>query len=130
MKTKKAAAAAGSAVALVEAVRPIVTRAMNDPELHDALRKAFATGMDVRDELAGKPAKKAARKIATDKKLQRKVEHSAQDLQKAVTNVVDPPRKGRVRRLVGRVALVGAVAGGTVVALRKLKGRGGEDTPY
>ena len=130
MKTKKAAAAAGSAVALVEAVRPIVTRAMNDPELHDALRKAFATGMDVRDELAGKPAKKAARKIATDTKLQRKVEHSAQDLQKAVTNVVDPPRKGRVRRLVGRVALVGAVAGGTVVALRKLKGRGGEDTPY
>jgi len=130
MKTKKAAAAATSAVALVEAVRPIVTRAMNDPELHDALRRAFATGMDVRDELAGKPPKKAARKIATDKKLQRKVEHSAQDLQKAVTNIVDPPRKGRVRRLVGRVALVGAVAGGTVVALRKLKGRGGEDTPY
>ena len=28
------------------------------------------------------------------------------------------------------LAVVGAVAGGVVVVLRKLKGRGGEDTPY
>jgi hypothetical protein len=129
-QAKNARAAAASAVALVETVRPFVSRAMNDPELHDALRQAFSTGMDVRDELSGKPPKKAAKKIARDKKLQKKVENSAQDLQKAVSNLVEKPKKGRVRRLVGRVAIVGAVAGGVVVALRKLKGRGGEDTPY
>lgn len=129
-QAKNARAAAVSAVALVETVRPIVTRAMNDPDLHDALRKAFNTGMDVKDELSGKPPKKAAKKIARDKKLQRKVEHSAQDLQKAVSNLVEKPKKGRVRRVIGRLAVVGAVAGGVVVVLRKLKGRGGEDTPY
>ena len=129
-QTKKAAAAAASAVALVETVRPFVQRAMNDPELHDAIRQAFTTGMDVRDELSGKPPKKAAQKIARDKKLQRKVETSAQDLQKAVTNLVEKPKKGRLRRAIGRLAVVGAVAGGVVVVLRKVKGGGGEDTPY
>ena len=132
MKTKSAPqAAVNRATTLVEAVRPVVQRAMNDPELHDAIRQAFTTGMDVRDELSGKPPKKAAQKIARDKKLQRKVETSAQDLQKAVTNLVEKPKKGRLRRAIGRLAVVGAVAGGVVVVLRKVKGGGGEDnTPY
>ena len=68
MKAKNALNTA-RAVALVEAVRPVVTRAMSDPELHDALRKAFATGMDVKDEISGKKPSKAARKLANDKKL-------------------------------------------------------------
>jgi hypothetical protein len=130
MKQAKNALNTARAVALVETVRPIVTRAMNDPELHDALRKAFATGMDVREEISGQKPSKAARKIAKDRKLQKRVESSAQDLQKAVTNLVEQPRKkGRVKRLIGRVAVIGAVAGGVVVVLKKLK-RGGDEPPY
>jgi hypothetical protein len=130
MKQAKSALNTARAVALVETVRPIVTKAMNDPELHEALRKAFSTGMDVKDEISGKKPSKAARKLANDRKLQKRVESSAQDLQKAVSGLVEAPKKkGRVKRLVGRVAVVGAVAGGVVVVLRKLK-RGGDDTPY
>jgi len=130
MKQAKSALNTARAVALVETVRPIVTKAMNDPELHEALRKAFATGMDVKDEISGKKPSKAARKLANDRKLQKRVETSAQDLQKAVSGLVEPERKkGRVKRLVGRVAVIGAVAGGVVVVLRKLR-RGGDEPTY
>ena len=128
-QAKNARAAADRASALVEQVRPIVTKAVNDPDLHEALRQAFTTGREVKDEISGKPPRKAARKIAKDRKLQRRVEHSAQDLQKAVSNLMEKPRKGRFRRLVGRLAVVGAVAGGVVVLMRKLK-RGGDEPTY
>ena len=129
MKAKNALNTA-RAVALVEAVRPVVTRAMSDPELHDALRQAFATGMDVKDEISGKKPSKAARKLANDKKLQKRVETSAQDLQKAVSGLVEQPKKkGGFKKLVGRIAIVGAVAGGVVVVLKKLK-RGGDEPTY
>jgi hypothetical protein len=130
MKQAKNALNTARAVALVEAVRPVVTRAMSDPELHDALRKAFATGMDVKDEISGKKPSKAARKLANDKKLQKRVETSAQDLQKAVSGLVEQPKKkGGFKKFVGRVAVVGAVAGGVVVVLKKLK-RGGDEPTY
>jgi hypothetical protein len=120
-------AAADRAAALVDTIRPIVTKAMNDPELHEAVRKAFATGREVQGEISGKPKAKAARKLAENRKLQRKVETSAADLQKAVTGLVEAPkRRGRVRRVVGRVALVGGVAAAVAVALRKLRGGGGQ----
>lgn len=122
----KRSAATDRAAALVETVRPIVTKAMNDPELHEALRQAFATGREVTGEIHGRPPAKAARKLAKDRKLQRKVETSAHDLQKAVSGLVETPRKkGRIRRFVGRLALVGAAAGAVVVVLRKLRGGGG-----
>jgi hypothetical protein len=130
MKQAKNALNTARAVALVETVRPIVTRAMNDPELHDALRQAFSTGMDVKDEISGKKPSKAARKLANDKKLHRRVETSAQDLQKAVSGLVEPTKKkGGFKRFVGRIAIVGAVAGGVVVVLKKLK-RGGDEPTY
>jgi hypothetical protein len=129
-QTKNARAAADRAAALVDQVRPIVTRAMNDPELHDALRQAFSTGREVKDEISGQKPSKAARRIAQDRKLQKRVESSAQDLQKAVSNLVEEPKKkGRVKRLIGRVAVIGAVAGGVVVVLKKLR-RGGDEPPY
>ena len=119
-------AAALRAAALVETVRPIVTKAMNDPELHDALRKAFATGREVTEEIGGKPTAKAAKRLAQDRKLHRKVESSAADLQKAVSGLVEPPKKkGRIRRFIGRLAVIGAVAGAMAVVLRKVRGGGG-----
>lgn len=122
----KRSAATDRAAALVETVRPIVTKAMNDPELHEALRQAFATGREVTGEIHGKPPAKAAKKLAKDRKLQRRVESSAADLQKAVTSLVETPKKkGRIRRLVGRVAVIGAAAGAVMVVLRKLRGGSG-----
>ena len=130
MKQVKNAKAAARAVALVEVVRPVVTKAMNDPEFHEALRQAFTTGRDVKDELSGQKPSAAARRLAYDRKLQKRVETSAADLQKAVSGLVEAPKKkGRFRRFVGRVAIVGAVAGGVVVVLRKLK-RGGDEPTY
>ena len=126
-----ATAAADRAAALVETVRPIVNKAMHDPELHEALRQAFATGREVQGEISGKPPSNAAKRIAKDRKLQKRVESSAADLQKAVSGLVETPaqkKKGRVKRLVGRVAVIGAVAGGAVVLLKKLRG-GGDDAP-
>jgi len=122
----KKTAAADRAAALVETVRPIVTKAMNDPELHEALRQAFATGREVTGEIHGRPPAKAAKRLANDRKLQRRVESSAHDLQKAVSGLVEPPKKkGRIRRCVGRIAVIGAAAGAVAVVLRKLRGGGG-----
>lgn len=130
-KTKGATAVADKATTIVETVKPIVTRALNDPELHDAIKKAFATGREVQAEVQGKPPKKAARKLARDRKLQRKVESSAADLQKAVKGIVEEPKKkGRFKRVLGAVAIMGAAAGAVVVGIRKLRGRDDEQTPY
>jgi ribosomal protein L29 len=125
-----ASAAADRAAALVETVRPIITKAMNDPELHEALRQAFATGRQVQGEISGKPPSKAAKKLAKDRRLQKRVEASATDLQKAVSGLVEQPRrKGRVRRAIARIAVMGAAAGAVVVVLRKVRGGGGGDSP-
>lgn len=122
----KKTATADRAAALVETVRPIITKAMNDPEFHQALRQAFNTGREVTGEIHGKPPAKVARKLASDRKLQRRVESSALDLQKAVSGLVEQPKKkGRVRRCVGRVAIVGAAAGAVVIVMRKVRGGGG-----
>lgn len=129
-QAKQARAAADRAAALVETVRPIVAKAMSDPDLHEALRQAFNTGRDVRDELSGKPPAKAARKLAQDRRLQKRVETTAQDLQRAVSSLVERPKGGRIRRTAGRLAVIGAVAGGVVVLMRKLKGGGESDVPY
>lgn len=126
-KSGSGRAAADRAAALVETVRPIVTKAMNDPELHDALRQAFATGREVSGELSGKPTAKVAKKLAQDRKLHRRVESSAVDLQKAVSGLVETPKKkGRIRRLFGKLVLLGAVAGAVTVVMRKLRGGGGD----
>jgi hypothetical protein len=119
------AAAAGSATALVETVRPIVQKAMNDPELHDAIRKAFATGREVTGEIQKNKPSKAARNIAENRKLHRRVESSVQDLQKAVSSLVEESKakkKSGKKRILGTIAVLGAIGGGVFVALRKLRG--------
>lgn len=124
-----ATVAADRAQALVETVRPIVTKAMHDPELHEALRNAFATGKDVQSKVSGKKPSKAAKKLANDRKLQKRVESSAVDLQKAVQSLVAAPKQEKRKgfgRIIGRIAIVGAVAGGAVVLLKKLRGGGDE----
>jgi hypothetical protein len=134
MKTKSAPmAVADRATGLVEAVRPVVQRAMHDPELHAALRQAFDTGREVTVTVKGKPPKKAAERLARDRKLQRKVETSASELRDALAAVVQEPKKqkGTFRRIVAPVAVVAGVGAAVFVFLRKRGGGiGSEETPY
>ena len=132
MKTKSAPqAAVNRATTLVEAVRPVVQRAMNDPEFHAALRQAFDTGREVTVKVKGRPPKKAAQKIAHDRKLQRRVENSASDLRSALAAVIQEPekKKGKLRRVVGPVLVIGGAATAVFVFLRKRNGNS-EETPY
>lgn len=131
-RTKSApTAVAERASTIVEAVRPIVQRAMNDPELHAALRQAFDTGREVTSEVRSTPPKKAAKRIARDQKLLARVESSATDLQKAVTAVVKEPekKKGFVRRVATPLLVIGGAAGAVWYGLKKFRG-GGQEPPY
>jgi hypothetical protein len=113
--------------ALLETVRPIVQRAASDPEFHGALKQAFAVGKEVNDQVSGKPASAIARKLAYDRRLQRKVENSALDLQKAVAGLVEKPKKKRrIRGTITKIIIVGAAAGAVIVVLRRVRGGGDE----
>jgi hypothetical protein len=129
-RTRSAGAVADRAAAVVETVRPIVQKAINDPQLHDALRQAFGVGREVTGEIQKNKPSKAARKIAENRKLHRRVESSVQDLQKAVSSLVDeakPKRKSGAKRAFGVIAILGAIAGSVFVVMRKLRGRQGDD---
>jgi hypothetical protein len=134
MKTKSAPqAVADRATTIVESVRPVVQRAMSDPELQAALRQAFDTGREVTVKVRGKPPKKAAKRIAQDRKLQRKVETSAADLRDALAAVMREPEKkrGKLRRVLGPLLVVGGAATAVFVFLRKRSGGiSSEETPY
>lgn len=125
-RTRSAGAVATDrAAALVETVRPIVQKAMNDPQLHDALRQAFATGREVSGEIQKNKPSKAARNIAENRKLHRRVESSVQDLQKAVSSLVEETKtkkKSGKKKVLGVIAVLGAIGGGVFVALRRLRG--------
>ena len=112
--------------ALLEVARPVVQKAVSDPEFHGALKRAFAVGKEVNDQVSGKPPSAIARKLAYDRRLQRKVENSALDLQKAVVALVEQPRKRRMRGLITKIVIVGAAAGAVIVVLRRVRGGGDE----
>jgi hypothetical protein len=129
-RTRSAGAVADRATVLVETVRPIVQKAINDPQLHDALRQAFATGREVSGEIQKNKPTKAARKIAENRKLHRRVESSVQDLQRAVSSLMDeakPKKRSKAKRAFGVIAILGAIAGSVFVVLRKLRGQQGDD---
>jgi hypothetical protein len=93
-RTKDATiAGAGRASALIEAVRPLVERAASDHQLHAAIRNALATSREVSSQVSGKKPSKAARKLADDRKLQRRALASVTELRDAVTGVVKEPKR-------------------------------------
>jgi hypothetical protein len=109
---------------MVAAARPIVTRAVSDPELHDALRQAFTTGRKVTVAVQGKSPQDAAREIGRDRKLQQEIETSANLLQSALGRVVSPPSRKRRRSRGSLMAVLGATAAVIALAplvLRKLR---------
>lgn len=111
--------------ALVELVRPLIVRAANDPQLHEAIRNAFNTGREVNAEVHGKKPSKAAKRIAGNKKLQKRAVASATELRDALSGLVEQPKKRRRRRFLAVVAVLGAVAA-AVPYLRK-RFNGGDD---
>ena len=127
-RTREATSAGASrASALIEAVRPLVERAAADHQLHAAIRNALATGREVSSQVSGKKPSKAARKLADDRKLQRRALASVAELREAMTGVVKEPKRKRRGRLLGVLAGVAALAAAVPFLKNRLNGGGGED---
>ncbi len=72
----------------VTEVKPYVKRAIQDEELRDNLRSAFATARDVYDELIGKRGVTGvATKVASDKDIQDQLRSAIDDLRSAANRV-------------------------------------------
>jgi hypothetical protein len=72
----------------VSDVKPYVKRAIQDEELRDNLRSAFATARDVYDELIGKRGVTGvATKVAGDKEIQDQLRSAIDDLRSAANRV-------------------------------------------
>jgi hypothetical protein len=129
IKTAPAATVARAAV-LIAAARPVVQRAMSDPELRSALQHAFETGKEVTTEVRGKPPKKSTQRIERDKRLLEKVEISAAELQKAMKGVMQEPKpeKGFFRKVVTPVLVIGGIAAAVFTFMKKRNGS--QETPY
>jgi hypothetical protein len=77
----KAAGAAGS-------VRPYVERALNDDDLRENVRKAYASGRAIYEQLAKRRSVSgAATKLATDNKLQTELRKAIDELRDAASRV-------------------------------------------
>ena len=69
-------------------VKPYVKRAIQDEELRDNLRSAFATARDVYEELiGGRGVTGVANKVASDKEIQDQLRSAIEDLRAAANRV-------------------------------------------
>ena len=69
-------------------VKPYVRRAIQDEELRENLRSAFATARDVYDELIGGRGMTAvANKVASDKEIQDQLRSAIEDLRSAANRI-------------------------------------------
>ena len=69
-------------------VKPYVTRAIQDEELRENLRSAFATARDVYDELVGgRGVTGVANKVASDKDIQDQLRSAIEDLRAAASRI-------------------------------------------
>jgi len=90
-------------------VKPYVQRAIQDEELRDNLRSAFATARDVYDELiGGRGVSAVATKVASDKDIQDQLRSAIEDLRSAADRIQGKEEhKGRN----GSLLLAGIVLG-------------------
>ncbi len=69
-------------------VKPYVRRAIQDEELRENLRSAFATARDVYDELiGGRGVTGVANKVASDKDIQDQLRSAIEDLRAAASRI-------------------------------------------
>jgi hypothetical protein len=72
----------------VSDVKPYVKRAIQDEELRENLRSAYATARDVYDELIGnRGVSGVATKVANDKEIQDQLRSAIQDLRNAANRI-------------------------------------------
>jgi hypothetical protein len=72
----------------VSDVKPYVKRAIQDEELRDNLRSAFATAREVYDELIGnRGVSGVATKVASDKEIQDQLRSAIEDLRSAANRI-------------------------------------------
>jgi hypothetical protein len=81
----------------IEDAKPYVKRAIQDEELRDNLRSAFATARDVYDELIGnRGVTGVATKVASDKDIQDQLRSAISDLRDAADRIQgNQAHKGR-----------------------------------
>ena len=81
----------------IEDAKPYVQRAIQDEELRDNLRSAFATARDVYDELIGnRGVTGVATKVASDKDIQDQLRSAIDDLRDAADRIQgNQAHKGR-----------------------------------
>ena len=93
----------------LEDAKPYVKRAIQDEELRESLRSAFATARDVYDELVGnRGVTGIASKVATDEDIQVQLRSAVEDLRNAANRIQGAERhKGRS----GGLLLVGIALG-------------------
>jgi len=110
-KAGKAAGAAGSAYATARG-NEYVQRLAEDEELRANLRDAYDAARHAYDRITGN-GKGPVKAVTSDKKVQRDLRNAAESLREASEQLRGRKRKSRV----GRVLLLGAVAGGVVLAV-------------
>ena len=72
----------------IEDAKPYVKRAIQDEELRDNLRSAFATARDVYDELiANRGVTGVATRVASDKEIQDQLRSAIEDLRSAADRI-------------------------------------------
>jgi hypothetical protein len=111
-KAGKAAGAAGSAYATARS-NEYVQRIMEDEELRNNLRDAYDAARHAYDRITGN-GKGPVKAVTKDKKVQRDLRNAADSLREASEQLRGRKRKGG--RL-GKVLLLGAVAGGVALAV-------------
>jgi hypothetical protein len=95
----------------VEAVKPYLDRALNDPEFREDLRDALEAARELYGPLTkgNGNVSSAAKKLASDKKSQQQLKRAIEDLQRASTTLQGKKkRKKRGRKM---VLLAGIIVG-------------------
>ena len=77
-----------------ENVRPYVERALNDDELRENVRKAYASGRAIYEQLmARRSVSGAATRLATDAKIQAELRNAVEELREAADRVQGAKRR-------------------------------------
>ena len=118
-KKKKAAAAAGGAAGAAKAARnsPYVQEIVENDDLRDNLQQAYESARDAYERISS--AKKPAKAVFDDKKLQRDLKLAAESIKEAGLTLKEAPSGGRKKSGGGimRKLLLLTVAAGLAMAL-------------
>lgn len=97
------------------ALAPYAEQLLNNRDVHDAIQRAASAGRDSYQRARGTSPGKAV----NDKRLQRRLQETAQASWEAWTAVAQPSKPKRRARWGRRIVVVTVVAGGAFVALNE-----------